>query len=39
VLVDSAERAIRILGSEINKIEAAIAGRFPQAVAIDIEVN
>ncbi len=39
VLVDSAERAIRILGAEINKIEAAICERFPQAVAIDIEVN
>ena len=34
-----AERAIRILGAEINKIEDAIGERFPQAVAIEIEVN
>ncbi len=39
VLVDSAERAVRILGAEINRIEAAIRERFPQAVAIDVEVN
>ncbi len=39
VLVDSAERAIRILGAEINRIEAAIRERFPQAIAIDVEVN
>ncbi len=39
ILVDSAERAIRILGTEINKLESAIRQRFPQAIAIDVEVN
>ena len=39
VLVGSAERAIRILGAEINRIEAAIRERFPQAIAIHVEVN
>ena len=39
VLVETAERMVRTVGREINRLEAEIHKRFPQVVVIDLEVN
>jgi zinc transporter 9 len=39
ILYDTAERTVRLVGREINRLEAAIQAQFPDVVAIDLEVN
>lgn len=39
ILVETAERMVRTVGREINKLEADIQERFPEIVSIDLEVN
>lgn len=39
VLFDTAERAIRIMGNEINDLERHLRGRFPYLTSIELEVN
>ena len=39
VLVDSADRMIRMMGKEINRIERALRDRFPQISSVELEVN
>lgn len=39
LLVETAERTVRLVGREINRLEAAIQHRFKEIVSIDLEVN
>ncbi len=39
VLFDTAERMVRVMGREINRLEAQIRQRFPEITYIDLEVN
>jgi zinc transporter 9 len=39
ILVETAERMVRTVGREINRLEAEIHRRFPEIVVIDLEVN
>jgi hypothetical protein len=39
ILVETAERMVRTVGREINKLESDIIKRFPQVQMIDLEVN
>lgn len=39
ILVETAERMVRTVGREINKLEADIHKEFPEIVMIDLEVN
>ena len=39
ILVETAERMVRTVGREINRLEAEIHRRFPEVVVIDLEVN
>jgi hypothetical protein len=39
ILVDTAERMVRIVGNEINKIESQIKKKFPEVTSIALEVN
>ena len=39
VLVDTAERMVRVMGNRINSLEAKLYEQFPTLIAIDLEVN
>lgn len=39
VLFDTAERMVRVMGREINRLEAQIRQQFPEITYIDLEVN
>lgn len=39
ILVDTAERMVRVVGKEINQLEKSLKKEFPALVAIDLEVN
>ncbi len=39
ILVETAERMVRTVGREINKLEAVIHAEFPEVAMIDLEVN
>jgi zinc transporter 9 len=39
ILVETAERMVRVVGREINKLESDIFAEFPQVQSIDLEVN
>jgi zinc transporter 9 len=39
VLFDTAERMVRVMGREINRLEAEIRKQFPEITYIDLEVN
>ena len=39
VLVDTAERMVRIVGKEINRIERDLREEFPKVSAVELEVN
>ena len=39
VLIQSGRRLVRLLGTEINRLEEELHGRFPSLSIIDIEVN
>jgi zinc transporter 9 len=39
ILVETAERMVRTVGREINKLESDIVARFPEVQVIDLEVN
>jgi len=39
VLADTAERMVRIVGKEINRIERDLCSEFPSVVAVELEVN
>ena len=39
VLVDTAERTVRIVGKEINELEKKLHAAFPELSSIDLEVN
>jgi zinc transporter 9 len=39
ILVETAERMVRTVGREINKLESDIVARFPDVQVIDLEVN
>jgi zinc transporter 9 len=39
ILVETAERMVRTVGREINKLESDIIARFPEVQVIDLEVN
>lgn len=39
ILVETAERMVRTVGREINKLEAEIHSKFPEIAMIDLEVN
>lgn len=39
ILFDTAERMVRVVGREINRLESDLTAKFPQVQAIDLEVN
>ena len=39
VLADTAERMVRIVGKEINRIERDLCSEFPSVAAVELEVN
>jgi zinc transporter 9 len=39
ILVETAERMVRTVGREINRLEAELHAKFPEIVMIDLEVN
>ena len=39
ILVETAERMVRTVGREINRLEAELHNKFPEVVMIDLEVN
>ncbi len=39
ILFETAERMVRVVGREINKLESDVVARFPQVHVIDLEVN
>jgi zinc transporter 9 len=39
ILVETAERMVRTVGREINKLESDVIARFPEVHVIDLEVN
>lgn len=39
ILVDTAERMVRVVGREINRLEEAIQKKFPEITYIELEVN
>jgi solute carrier family 30 (zinc transporter), member 9 len=39
ILVETAERMVRTVGREINRLEAELHKKFPEVVMIDLEVN
>lgn len=39
ILYETAERMVRVVGREINKLEAALIEEFPQVHLVDLEVN
>ena len=39
VLADTADRMVRIVGKEINRIERDLCSEFPSVVAVELEVN
>ena len=39
ILVETAERMVRVVGREINKLESDLIAKFPQVHVIDLEVN
>lgn len=39
VLVDTAERMVRVVGKEINELERKLKQEFPQLIIIELEVN
>ena len=39
ILFETAERMVRVVGREINKLESDVVKRFPQVHVIDLEVN
>ena len=39
ILYETAERMVRVVGREINKLESALVEEFPQVHVVDLEVN
>ncbi|MDB2426014.1 cation diffusion facilitator family transporter [bacterium] len=39
ILVETAERMVRVIGNRINSLEAKLYEQFPSLIAIDLEVN
>lgn len=39
ILFETAERMVRVVGREINRLESDLVARFPQVQTIDLEVN